>query len=349
MQNTTLPLPMERIPQSPPIVASVPDVARPQWSVIIPTYNCRLFLPDALRSVLAQDPGPDEMEIIVVDDASTDTDVAELVKQVAGNRVVYFQQKQNIGSLLNIATGLNMSKGRYIHILHGDDKVRSGFYDAVARVFRNHPECGMVFTQNSYIAESGVEVGIKTPMCHQEGIIDNWYERIVVCNLLEAPAAVVKRSVYEHLGAFYGAHYGEDWEMWARIAAHYPVGYTPQVLAQYRKSDNNISANAHRKLLSVSDIYTIMNNIHNALPPGKRKQVANDSRRSFSNYFATLAIRLSNYRPRVGFAMSRKAFKMHRNLYTLFSLLKTGNAFFLNVLHKIKITGAPKKLDTDLL
>src|SRR5262245_8949670 len=45
-------------------------VARPLWSVMIPTFNCNAFLRAALEGVLAQDPGPEAMQIEVVDDHS---------------------------------------------------------------------------------------------------------------------------------------------------------------------------------------------------------------------------------------------------------------------------------------
>ena len=58
----------------PPIPSRVDAVAgpRPLWSVMIPTYDCAKYLPQTLHSVLEQDPGSGQMQIEVVDDASTD-------------------------------------------------------------------------------------------------------------------------------------------------------------------------------------------------------------------------------------------------------------------------------------
>ncbi|HZG65515.1 MAG TPA: glycosyltransferase, partial [Herpetosiphonaceae bacterium] len=59
---------------------------RPLWSVMIPTYNCARYLRGTLESVLAQDPGPDHMQIEVVDDGSQD-DPAAVVAEVGRGRV----------------------------------------------------------------------------------------------------------------------------------------------------------------------------------------------------------------------------------------------------------------------
>ena len=90
---------MERIPFSPPIINPVLDKRnRPLWSVMIPVFNCSEFLVDALQSVLVQDMGKDRMQIEVLDDNSTDTDVKALVEKIGNGRVTYYKQPQNVGS-----------------------------------------------------------------------------------------------------------------------------------------------------------------------------------------------------------------------------------------------------------
>jgi glycosyltransferase involved in cell wall biosynthesis len=65
-----------------PLVAD--GIVRPRWSVMIPTHNCARYLRETLTSVLAQDPGPDVMQIEVVDDHSTKDD-PEQVEPLANN------------------------------------------------------------------------------------------------------------------------------------------------------------------------------------------------------------------------------------------------------------------------
>src|ERR1035438_4192858 len=126
----------ERIPLQPPEIKPVPDsVSRPQWSVMIPAYNCSQYLTENIRSVLDQDRGEEQMQIEVVDDGSTDTDVKSLVEKIGNGRVRYYRQPLNVGSLRNFETCLNRATGHYIHLLHGDDKVENGFYEEIESLF----------------------------------------------------------------------------------------------------------------------------------------------------------------------------------------------------------------------
>src|SRR5882757_2983365 len=109
---------------TPPLI--VPDRGpqeRPLWSVMIPSYNCSNYLRETLLSVLAQDPGPEKMQIEVIDDHSTDADIAALVAEIGKGRVEFFRQEENIGSLRNFETCLNRSVGHWVHLLHGDRNI----------------------------------------------------------------------------------------------------------------------------------------------------------------------------------------------------------------------------------
>ena len=70
----------------PPAIRVLPvDNCRPLWSVMIPTYNPRPdYLEETLHSVLQQDPGPEQMQIEVIDDRSTDDVAAQNVRHVSG-------------------------------------------------------------------------------------------------------------------------------------------------------------------------------------------------------------------------------------------------------------------------
>jgi cellulose synthase/poly-beta-1,6-N-acetylglucosamine synthase-like glycosyltransferase len=143
--------------EQPPYSPTIPPVAdaepRPLWSVMIPIYNCFSYLRETLASVLAQDPSPDVMQIAVVDDHSTEDDPAAVVAELGRGRVVFYREPQNVGLVKNFQTTLELSRGKLIHQLHGDDLVRDGFYQKLQRAFMENPEIGAAFCRHIIIDE----------------------------------------------------------------------------------------------------------------------------------------------------------------------------------------------------
>ncbi len=272
--------PNVRVLAAPPRIAALPpNAARPRWSVMIPTYNCTPFLKDALWSVLAQGIGPAEMQIEVVDDASTDADVAAIVAELGAGRVQYYRQPANVGSLRNFETCLNRAQGHLVHLLHGDDRVLPGFYAEVGRLFEQHPEAGSVFSHYGSIDEAGRRTQKFDPLEPEPGILQNWLLRIAEAQCLQYACVVVRREVYEHLGGFYGTDCGEDWEMWVRIARYYPVAYSPELLAEYRGRAGSISEAKERLGHALPETGRAIKLIERHLPKEHRKKVGDEARR----------------------------------------------------------------------
>ena len=278
-----------RIPASPPIIAPIDDVLpRPLWSVMIPTYNCTAFLKEALSSVLIQALGPEIMQIEVVDDASTDEDVAAVVAALGGGRVQYFRQPVNVGSIRNFETCLNRARGQLIHLLHGNDRVTTGFYERLTQLFQLYPTAGAASTHYAFIDEQGHRqcTPAPAPVAAEAGLLPNWLLRIAEYQRLQYVSVAVRRQVYEQLGSFYGTSYGEDWEMWVRIAAHYPMAYDPTVLAEYRGHTNSISAEKARSGQIIPDLIQVIAFIQQHLPVADRSRILSLSKR----YYARMGI-----------------------------------------------------------
>ncbi|GAB3010627.1 glycosyltransferase family 2 protein [Spirosoma pulveris] len=270
---------MDRIPLVPPTIHPIKEpIDRPLWSVMIPAYNCATFLKETLLSVLAQDPGADQMQIEVIDDASTDADVEALVATIGKGRVSYYRQSQNVGSLRNFETCINRSKGHLIHLLHGDDRVRPGFYAKMSELFTAYPTIGAAACRYAYIDVWGNDRQCSEPERPDDGLLDNWLIRIAQQDRLQYVSMVVKRSVYEHVGSFYGVTYGEDWEMWVRIARYYSTAYTPEVLAEYRGRPESISDQKMATGHALRDLRSVIHVIQNYLPAEYKKAVLRHSK-----------------------------------------------------------------------
>jgi glycosyltransferase involved in cell wall biosynthesis len=221
---------------------------------MIPTYNRTKYLEQAIKCVLAQDLGPEQMHIEVIDNCSTESDPEALIEKIGQHRVSYYKQPENIGLVGNLTTCVQRARGHLIHILHDDDLVAPGFYHHMQEAFEKEPSIGAAFCRTFFVDAKGQP--LKSFECQRKtaGVLENWLERIAVRNLMQPPGVVVRRSVYEQLGGFHPKLiHSCDWEMWTRIAAHYPVWYEPKILASSRVHPSSESFIAIRSGENVID------------------------------------------------------------------------------------------------
>ncbi len=258
--------------------APIPPVTdggrRPRWSVMIPTFNCADSLRHTLASVLAQDPGPETMQIEVIDDASTLDDPESVVRELAPGRAGFFRQLHNVGHAENFNTCLRRARGHFVHLLHGDDLVRPGFYNTMAEAFDSDPAVGAAFCRFIAIDSEGNVIKEWTKEQEHSGILEGWLERIATGQRLQTPCMVVRRRVYEEVGGFDArAGAAEDWEMWVRIAARWPIWYEPRALACYRVSLASLSGKALRSGENVHDLRRIIEINRAYLPQDSRERI----------------------------------------------------------------------------
>ena len=267
---------------------------RPFWSVVIPVYNRTDYLLECLVSVLAQWTGEAQMEILVIDNAST-SPLFELVNSIGGGVVHYYRHPHNVGVVRNHNAGIALSRGQWIHILHDDDYILPGFY---SRLQENLAGCadsiGAAFTGYQNINEKGEVIFRQQIYGDKQGIAENWLQLIGVANPLNAPAVVIRREAYERMGVYHPELiYTCDWELYKRIAAVYDWWYEPEILACYRKHSNNITSEL---LLSGKQITSIRRAIEiseSYLPSDLCAEITGKSRSYYFNYCLThLAIPL---------------------------------------------------------
>ena len=261
-------------------------VQRPVLSVMIPTYNCADYLRETLASVLAQDPGSDIMQIEVVDDCSTKDDPKAVVEQLGQGRVSFYQQPENVGHVKNFNTCLQRSRGKLIHLLHGDDCVMHGFYQKMQRLFEQYPTVGAAFCRHVVMDDRSHYQRFSPLEQPENGILDDWLERVAIGNPLQTPSIVVKRDVYEHLGAFDQRilSCGEDWEMWVRIAANYPVAYETEPLAAYRDNSGSLTKRSIRSGQNIRDSRLVTEIIRSYLPESVSTQLSKQARENCASW-----------------------------------------------------------------
>jgi len=242
---------------SPSVPPVAPGCARPLWSVMIPTFHCAGFLRQTLESVLTQDPGPDAMQIEVVDDCSTRDDPEAVVREVGGGRVRFHRKPENGGATRNFNTCIERSTGHLVHILHGDDLVMPGFYRRLAAAAAAHANRGLIACRAMCIDEGGIPTGITARVPSLEAGADDVRDFLYHVPL-RTPCVVVRRSFYEEHGGFLpGLAHTADWEMWIRVVGEAGGVVLPDVLAQYREFAASDTSRLRRTADNLRDVERI--------------------------------------------------------------------------------------------
>jgi len=142
--NTPTP-PRDPIAQS--RVKAATDAPAPQISVLINTFNNGHFIEDAIDSALAQDFPADQIEIIVVDDGSTD-DTPERLKKYEG--VIRYFRTKNGDQCSAVTFGVARAAGDIVALLDGDDVWLPNKLSRVAQEFAKDPRTVMVYHKYLY-------------------------------------------------------------------------------------------------------------------------------------------------------------------------------------------------------
>jgi len=179
----------------------------PKISIIIPCYNMGAYLQETLDSVTSY-PNPDDYEIIIVNDGSTDQYTIELLKNLEEQGFFVLNQV-NMGLSKARNNGIKLAKGEYILPLDADNKIRHNYISKSIKLFHNEPSIDIVYG-NHYRFEEEDRIMITK----------DFYFPILCCENFIDACAVYRKSIWEKVNG-YDEHMlmgFEDWEFWLRVA-----------------------------------------------------------------------------------------------------------------------------------
>ncbi|MBO3460917.1 glycosyltransferase family 2 protein [Aetokthonos hydrillicola Thurmond2011] len=210
----------------------------PKVSVIIPAYNAMNYLPETLESVLQQ--SFSDFEVLIIDDGSSDN-IQEWVSLITDPRVKLLTQKnQGLSGARN--TGIHNSHSEYIAFLDADDLWEPTKLEKQVRCLEENPEVGLVYTWTALIDHKGISTG-RVFVNYAEGYV---WKSLIEHNIVECGSVpMVRRCCFETEGVFDRnlRSYVEDWDMWLRIAARYPLKLIKEPLVKYRQHSASASRN----------------------------------------------------------------------------------------------------------
>lgn len=228
----------------------------PAISVLMPVYNCALYLVEAVESILNQT--FTDFELIILDDCSSDNS-AEIAKSFTDKRIIYHCNETNLGLANNLNVGLHMAKGKYIARMDGDDISLPDRFQTQIDFLESHPDidlcsCGlqMFGTENTiWVRESDPEA-VKITMM--------FYSPVLHATSVWRKDSFEKHQLYYDQETFPA----EDYDLWSRAIFYCRLVNIPQVLYKYRIHGIQVTKTDDRVHQRNKDIQT--NYLKKALP-----------------------------------------------------------------------------------
>lgn len=207
---------------------------KPKVSIIITTHNRVGMLKRAVKS--AQTAGRD-IEIIVVDDASTD-ETRQFCSNLSGIKYIRLERNQRTAGTRNV--GITASTSPYLCFLDDDDWRLPNSLDKQAELLDKNPNYGLVYGQYLTADQSGDIIDL-TPVPNICPVGDVFWD-LLSKNFIGCLTAVFRKECLFKVGLLdcSSDRYGiEDYDLWVRIAELFEFGCVKEPVAVYRKPEPN--------------------------------------------------------------------------------------------------------------
>lgn len=215
----------------------------PLVSVVIPCYNQGRYLSTAVDSVLAQT--HKDVEVIIVDDGSTDDTERVAARYASDSRVRYVRQT-NRGPSAARNAGVAACGGEYVNFLDADDILYPEKLQMQLDVLIQDSRLAFVYCDISHIDQNGSDIAGKRDLSISQSrrmLSGDIFDSLFVGGYFPPHAPLLRVDIFKKIGGFDESLRGCcDWDLWLRIAAdgNYTY-YLDQKLAAYRIHAGNMS------------------------------------------------------------------------------------------------------------
>jgi glycosyltransferase involved in cell wall biosynthesis len=210
---------------------------QPLVSVVVASYNMGAYLPLAVSSILSSTYA--NIEVIVIDDGSSD-DTAERIKPCLVDPRVNYVRQENQGQPKAKNKGLRIAKGEFIAFCDADDLWEPSKLERQMPRFAN-PNVGVVYSEVSFIDDAGTPYE-KPPVYRR--YIGEVTDQLLLKNFVPFGTAVIRRQCVEKNGLFDEQfRMGIDWDLWLRYSLEWEFDYIPDRTYIYREWSGQMSNN----------------------------------------------------------------------------------------------------------
>lgn len=204
----------------------------PLVSIVTPSFNQASFLRATIESVLAQD--YPNIEYLVLDGGSTDGSV-DIIREYAA-RIAYWSSQPDQGQADAINRAWQRSRGEIVSYLNSDDTLEPHAVRLSVQALSNQPEAGMSYGGCAWVDKYGHEIGriYANPFSLADLLLNNRFAQ---------PSVFIRRFALERAGMLDPSmHYMLDYDLWVRIALHFPAARVPEIISRFRLHDESKTA-----------------------------------------------------------------------------------------------------------
>lgn len=211
----------------------------PLISVLMPAYNARRYLREAVDSILAQSFG--DYEFIIIDDGSTDDTLAILKRYAAKDRRIRIQSGPNEGVSASLNKALALARGEFVARMDADDVSLPTRFEKQVRFLQQRPDYVLVGSRCMLIDPDGFPICEKTDIAFEHEEIDSLLLRMSWP--LVHPAVMMRTDALRKVGG-YDTKYrtNQDHDLFLRLAEVGRLANLPEVLLNYRQHFQSVGA-----------------------------------------------------------------------------------------------------------
>ncbi|WP_299825024.1 glycosyltransferase [uncultured Pontibacter sp.] len=218
---------------------------QPRVTIICLCYNHECFLAEALDSVLAQT--YPNLEVIIVDDSSTDGSVAIIQAYLAKHpQITFISTGQNVGNCSAFNMGWQASTGDFIIDFATDDVLLPERVAQQVEAFQKLDKSyGVVYSDAAYITDASEYLYLhsqKYKAAPDGDVFAEVLRRYFIC----PPTVMVRRAVLEKLGGYDATLAYEDFDFWVRSAREFKYYYLDKVTTKRRVHDASLSGKLYK-------------------------------------------------------------------------------------------------------
>jgi glycosyltransferase involved in cell wall biosynthesis len=213
-------------------------------SVVLPNYNHARLIGRQLNALLSQSVRP--LEVIVIDDASTDDSVEVIGRFAKGNPIVrLIRNERNLGAIATVMRGLKECRGEYFTSVAADDFVAPGCFERMMRLIDHFPQAGIYFGQvQCMVPQEGGSEFIEGPLSKASRWTEEMYARpdsflndyleVEPCYVSPSPGTIHRTRCFEEVEGYRAelGHWADTFALRA-IGLKYGACYAPSVQAYF--------------------------------------------------------------------------------------------------------------------